>query len=115
MLMFQPESTLKKTLGIERKHRKVQSMKQRKATSPRRAREIMKDRVLGAKDLKQVFGKKLEEPPIPIPEAILERLGGEGRLVLYTDRWKSRRPVTSLSLEEEFENKKTGGTNILWN
>ena len=74
----------------------------------------MKDRVLGAEDLKQVFGVKLEEPSIPIPETILERLGCEGRLVLYTDRWKSRRPMTSLSMVEKFENKKADGTNILY-
>src|SRR3989344_4807158 len=109
------ESTLKKTLGIEPKHRKAQSMKtQRKTTTPSRAREIMKDRVLGAEDLKQVFGVKLEEPSIPIPEALLERLGNEGRLILYTDRWNNRKPMTPLSIVEKFENKKADGTKILY-
>ncbi|OHA41716.1 MAG: hypothetical protein A3G59_03220 [Candidatus Taylorbacteria bacterium RIFCSPLOWO2_12_FULL_47_20] len=86
---------------------------QRKATTPSRAREIMKDRVLGAEDVRQVFGVKLEEPPIPIPEAVLERLGGKGRLVLYTDRWSNRKPMTPLSMVERFENKKQDSTNIL--
>src|SRR3989344_6021864 len=109
------ESTLKKTLGIEPKHRKAQSMKtQRKTTTPSRAREILKDRGLGAEDLKQVFGVKLEEPSIPIPEALLERLGNEGRLILYTDRWSNLKSMTSLSIVEKFENKKADGTNILY-
>ncbi|OHA42260.1 MAG: hypothetical protein A3G59_03105 [Candidatus Taylorbacteria bacterium RIFCSPLOWO2_12_FULL_47_20] len=86
---------------------------QQMTTSPRRAREIMKDRVLGAKDVKQVFGVKMEEPPIPTPETILEHLGNEGRLVLYTDRWSNRKPMTPLSIVEKFENKKADGTKIL--
>ena len=73
----------------------------------------MKDRVLGAEDLKQVFGVKLEEPSIPIPEALLERLGNEGRLILYTDRWSNLKSMTSLSIVEKFENKKADGTKIL--
>ena len=89
-------------------------MKQQKATTPSRAREIMKDRVLGAEDVRQVFGVEMEEPPIPIPEAILERLGGEGRLVLYTDKWGNRKPMTPLSIVEKFENKKQDGTKILY-
>src|SRR3989338_81618 len=89
-------------------------MKQQKATTPSRAREIMKDRVLGAEDVRQVFGVEMEEPPIPIPEAILERLGGEGRLVLYTDKWGNRKPMTPISMVEKFENKKQDGTKILY-
>ena len=122
MLIYPPEpqkaesaqnSTLKKTLGIERKHRKAQSMKQRKATTPSRAREIMKDRVLGAEDVRQVFGVKMDEQSIPIPETILERLGNEGRLVLYTDRWNNDKPMTPISMVERFRNKKQDSTKIL--
>ncbi|OHA41015.1 MAG: hypothetical protein A3G59_00740 [Candidatus Taylorbacteria bacterium RIFCSPLOWO2_12_FULL_47_20] len=86
---------------------------QQMTTSPRRAREIMKDRVLGAEDVRQVFGVKMDEPPIPIPEALLERLGNEGRLILYTNRWNNRKPMTPLSMVERFENKKQDSTKIL--
>src|SRR3989344_5345058 len=82
-------------------------------TSPRRAREIMKDRVLGAEDVRQVFVVKMDEPSIPIPETILERLGNEGRLVLYTDRWNNDKPMTPISMVERFRNKKQDSTKIL--
>jgi len=87
---------------------------QQMTTSPRRAREIMKDRVLGAEDVRQVFGVKMEEPSIPIPATILERLGNEGRLILYTDRWNNDKPMTPISMVEKFENKKQDGTKILY-
>src|SRR3990167_3139963 len=121
MLMFQSEqhSQRKRTQTNARnraqtqKGRTRQMKPQQMTTSPRRAREIMKDRVLGAEDVRQVFGVKMEEPSIPIPATILERLGNEGRLVLYTDRWNNDKPMTHISMVERFRNKKQDSTKIL--
>ena len=83
-------------------------------TSLERAREILKDRLLGPEEVERVFGINIEKiPPIPFPEDKLEQLKDSCHLILYADRWDDATPLTCKSIAEKFNNKKADGTKLL--